>query len=62
MKMDKNDKYDYSHGTKEIMRALDKYFRWFKSGCTPYEADQMVRSSYGDLIGDSVMFYIKNNI
>lgn len=61
MKKDKNDQYPYSHGTKEIMRALDKFFRWYKFGCTAYESEQMMRSSYGNLIGDSVMFYIKKN-
>lgn len=51
--------YNYSHGTKEIMRCLDTFIRHFSTGYTLYESEMMVRGSYGDIIVDSAMFYLK---
>ena len=56
------NKYNYSHGTTEIMRAVDAFFGWIIKGRSPRDAERMVRGSYGSLITDSALFYIKNNI
>jgi len=51
-----------THTTREIIRAVDSFFWWFRRGNTPQEAELKVRSSYNDLIGDMVMYYIAKNI